>query len=140
MELDKLTLDELVALNKKIEAEMNNREDGFFYIVNIRSFGSVVERKYKNEFLAEEDCSFFNGDNGIAEVYTNNEKCKIQICGSKYFIDSEENYHLWKSWTKDKSTVERYEEMGTLPDLLAELKEEFEKLYSNKTITEPIEI
>jgi hypothetical protein len=141
MELEKLTLDELVALNTKIEIEIDNREDGFFYILHIRSFGSVSEQKCKNEVSAQINCYYYNGDNGIIDLYTNNKECKIKnYGGSKYFIDSEENYHSWKSWAKDKSTVERYEEMGTLPDLLIKAKEEFEKLYSNKIITEPEEI
>ena len=136
MDLNKLTLDDLVALKRNVETEIHNREDGFFYILRIRSFGSVTEMNCKNQTSAIDICSEYNGDNGIVDIYTNNKDCNIKMyCGTLYYIESEEKYKNWKSWITDKNYIERAEDSDD-----EEAREEFQKFYGDKTIIEPIEI
>lgn len=62
--------EELIELYKKIEQS----KDGFFYLVVTRVYGSVWKEIHFNEFTVNKQRSKYNGDNGIVDVYTNNDK------------------------------------------------------------------
>jgi hypothetical protein len=40
MNLDNYTFDELIELKDKINSQINSFEDGYFYICDVRSYGS----------------------------------------------------------------------------------------------------
>ncbi len=52
MNLDKLTMDELISLRNKIEYKINSYEDGYLYICSVRQFGSVWEERPSSATLA----------------------------------------------------------------------------------------
>ena len=52
--------------------------------MNIRSFGFNTFILYGNEFIVQDVCDRYNGDNGIVDVYTNNLAHKIYTEGEVY--------------------------------------------------------
>ncbi|MCK9417132.1 hypothetical protein M0Q97_10800 [Candidatus Dojkabacteria bacterium] len=98
MDLKKYTLKELKELKNKVENEINNFEDGYFYVCNIQSYGNNYDIYLKNHIKAEELLNEYNGDNGFCDLYTNSPMISINDGpgGSVYYIESDELYKRWE--------------------------------------------
>ena len=55
--------------------------DEFFYVTCLRCYGSIWWETHKNEFVVQELCDEYYGDNGIVDVYTNNPNHNISSYG-----------------------------------------------------------
>jgi hypothetical protein len=65
----------------KALGKLNDYEDGFIYLTCLRCYGSVRWEQHTNEFVAQQLCDEYYGDNGIVDVYTNNPNHNIQSYG-----------------------------------------------------------
>jgi len=111
MNLDKLTMDELISLRNKIEYKINSYEDGYLYICSVRQFGSVWEERPSSLYSLRELCDSYYGDNGIVDVYTNNPNLEFpemgfENYGDVMYIKSEDDYRDWVKYNKEKNFVE----------------------------------
>ena len=111
MNLDKLTMDELISLRNKIEYKINSYEDGYLYICSVRQFGSVWEERPSSLYSLRELCDSYYGDNGIVDVYTNNpnlefREMEFENYGDVMYIKSEDDYREWIKHTKTKNLIE----------------------------------
>jgi hypothetical protein len=112
MNLDKLTINELIDLKYEINRKINSYSDGYLYICSIRQFGSVSETKVRSIYSLRELCDEFNGENGIVDVYTNNPNLKYPEMefynyGDIMLIESEYDYREWVKYTKEKNFIEK---------------------------------
>jgi len=115
MNLDKLTIDELISLRNEIEGRIQSFEDGYLYICSVRQFGSVWEERPSNLYTLSELCDSYNGDNGIVDVYTNNPNLKFPEMefynyGDVMFIKSEYDYREWVKFNKSRKLIESIRE------------------------------
>jgi hypothetical protein len=111
MNLDKLTMDELISLRNEIEGRIHSFEDGYLYICSVRQFGSVWEERPSSLYSLKELCDSYHGDNGIVDVYTNNPNLEFPEMdfynyGDVEFIKSEYDYREWVKYNKEKYFVE----------------------------------
>jgi hypothetical protein len=160
MNLDKLTMDELISLRNKIDNKIQSYEDGYLYICSVRQFGSVWEERPSSLYSLRELCDSYYGDNGIVDVYTNNPNLEFSEMefynyGDVMYIKSEGDYRDWVKYNKEKNFVEditkrvneweeskdkplRYRPMFA-PIWTKEEVEEFTKDFESKTwdFTEP---
>ena len=160
MNLDKLTMDELISLRNEIEGRIHSFEDGYIYICSVRQFGSVWEERPSSLYSLKELCDSYHGDNGIVDVYTNNPNLEFPEMefynyGDVEFIKSEYDYREWVKYNKEKYFVEsvtekvnEWEECKDKPLMCRpmfapiwtkEQVEEFTKEFESKTwdFTEP---
>jgi hypothetical protein len=110
MNLDKLTMDELISLRNKIEYKINSYEDGYLYICSVRQFGSVWEERPSSLYSLRELCDSYYGDNGIVDVYTNNPnlefpEMEFENYGDVMYIKSEDDYREWVKYNKEKNFI-----------------------------------
>ena len=160
MNLDKLSMDELISLRNEIEGRIYNHTDGYLYICSVRQFGSVWEERPSSLYSLKELCYSYYGDNGIVDVYTNNPNLEFPEMefynyGEINFIKSEYDYREWVKYTKEKNFIKdvtervneweeckdkplRYRPMFA-PIWTKEQVEEFTKEFESKTwdFTEP---
>jgi hypothetical protein len=61
--------------------KLKNTSDGFIYLACVRCYGSIQWITYNNEFLTQELCDDYNGDDGIVDIYTNNPNTTINSYG-----------------------------------------------------------
>lgn len=80
----------------KIRKEIGNTSDGFIYLACVRSYGSVQWITFINQFLAQELCDEYNGDDGIVDIYTNNPNNTIDGYGDVEVISIEELQNISK--------------------------------------------
>jgi hypothetical protein len=111
MNLEKLTMDELISLRNEIDNRIYNYTDGYLYICSVRKFGSVWEEKPKSLYSLKELCDSYTGDNGIVDVYTNNPnldfpEMEFYNYGDVCYIKSEYDYREWVKYTKEKHFIE----------------------------------
>jgi len=111
MNLDKLTMNELISLRNDIQGRIHSYTDGYLYICSVRQFGSVWEEKPSSLYSLKELCGEYNGDNGIVDVYTNNPNLKFPEMdfynyGDVMFIETEGDYKQWVEHTKRKNLIE----------------------------------
>ena len=111
MDITKLTMDELISLQRKIDGLIHLYKDGYIYICSVRQFGSVWEESPTSIYSLKELCNEYNGDNGIVDVYTNNPNLEFTEMefynyGDVMFINSEYDYREWIKHTKAKNLIE----------------------------------
>jgi hypothetical protein len=82
--------DQVYILRNKIK----NTSDGFIYLTCIRCYGSIQWITFNNEFLTQELCDEYNGDNGIVDIYTNNPNNTINSYGDVEVKSLEELQNL----------------------------------------------
>ena len=97
MNLDKLTMDELISLRNEIDGRIYGYTDGYLYICSVRQFGSVWEERPNSLYALKELCNSYYGDNGIVDVYTNNPNLEFPEMefynyGDVNYIKSEDDY------------------------------------------------
>lgn len=111
MDLKKYTLKELKELKNKVENEIINFEDGYFYVCNIQSYGNNYDIYLKNHIKAEELLNEYNGDNGYCYLYTNSPLITLSDSDSLdsiYYIENFELYKKWKDYQIRKRIVDNY--------------------------------
>jgi len=145
MNLDKLTMDELISLRNKIEYKINSYEDGYLYICSVRQFGSVWEERPSSLYSLRELCDSYNGDNGIVDVYTNNPNLEFPEMefynyGDVMFIKSEDDYRDWVKYNKDKNFIEdvtqRLDEWDEKKDLPLRHRPHFAPIWTREQVGE----
>lgn len=76
--------------------EIINTPDGFIYVTCLRCYGSVQWETHKNEFVVQDLCDEYYGDNGIVDVYTNNPNNKISSYGDVQVMTYDEIINMSK--------------------------------------------
>ena len=69
-------------LVEEIRTKLNKASDGFIYLACLRCYGSIQWITFSNEFLTQELCDEYYGDNGIVDVYTDNPNTTVYSYGS----------------------------------------------------------
>lgn len=111
MNLDKLTISELISLRDEVNGRIYEYTDGYLYICSVRQFGSVWEERPSSLWSLKELCDSYNGHNGIVDVYTNNANLKFPEMefynwGGVFYIKSEYDYREWVKFRKEKKFIE----------------------------------
>jgi len=61
--------------------EIDNHNDGFIYEATSWVHGGSQTHKFKNSFAAKEFIDYFNGDNGVVDLTTNNKEFAEEMFG-----------------------------------------------------------
>lgn len=96
IDFTKYSVEELRELENSISYYIHNREDGFSYICECRSYGRNWKQTLTNEVAVNDLCGEYNGEDGIVDVYTTNPDAKIENYGEVNHIKSVEDYEKWK--------------------------------------------
>jgi hypothetical protein len=145
MNLDKLTMDELISLRNEIEGRIHSFEDGYIYICSVRQFGSVWEERPSSLYSLKELCDSYHGDNGIVDVYTNNPNLEFPEMyfynyGDVEFIKSEYDYREWVKYNKEKyfvdSVTEKVNEWEECKDKPLMCRPMFAPIWSKEQVDE----
>jgi hypothetical protein len=145
MNLDKLSMDELISLRNEIEGKIYNYSDGYLYICSVRQFGSVWEERPSSLYSLKELCNSYNGDNGIVDVYTNNPNLEFPEMefynyGDISYIKSEYDYREWVKYTKEKNFIkdvtERVNEWEECKDKPLRYRPMFAPIWSKEQVDE----
>jgi hypothetical protein len=145
MNLDKLTMDELISLRNEIEGRIHSFEDGYLYICSVRQFGSVWEERPSSLYSLKELCDSYHGDNGIVDVYTNNPNLEFPEMyfynyGDVEFIKSEYDYREWVKYNKEKyfvdSVTEKVNEWEECKDKPLMCRPMFAPIWSKEQVDE----
>ena len=123
MDFTKYSVEELRELQNRIGGYLQNREDGFIYICEVRSYGSKWKNTLTNELAVNDLCEDYNGQDGIVNVYTSNPDAKITNYGGDIMlIKSKDEYDKWLLGTEmanEISTAEHrlkiWEERHNMP-------------------------
>jgi hypothetical protein len=75
----------------EIECQIRNISDGFKYLTQTCVYGSVTWQSHNNAFCANEEVSYYYGDNGVVYLYTNNPDHGIENYSGDTMIMSEED-------------------------------------------------
>lgn len=79
--------------------KLNDYEDGFIYLTCLRCYGSVRWEQHTNEFVVQQLCNEYSGDNGIVDVYTNNPNHSIDSYGDVEVMSVDQLKELSKEST-----------------------------------------
>lgn len=90
------SVEELRELENKISHYIYNRNDGFVYICECRSYGRNWKQVLTNEVAVNDLCGEYDGEDGIVDVYTTNPDAKIQNYGQVMYVQTEMDYTKWK--------------------------------------------
>ena len=96
IDLTKYSVEELRNLQNTIGRYLQNRDDGFVYICEVRSYGNNWKDVLTNEIAVNDLCEKYDGYDGIVDVYTNNPDAKIENYGEVNYIKSQEDYDKWR--------------------------------------------
>ena len=80
----------------KLYSEIIETSDGFLYVTCLRCYGSVQWETHKNEFIVQDLCNEYYGDNGIVDVYTNNPEHNISSYGDVEVMTYDEIINMSK--------------------------------------------
>ena len=107
IDLSKYSIGELVELKNEVSNMIDNYKDGYFYICNIRSYGSnCKDNSIHNIHTLQELCYEYSGENGIVDVYSNNpDLSMIDNYGDLMYIVSESDYTKWKNYEYLKNSI-----------------------------------
>lgn len=148
MNLDKLTMDELISLRNEIDGRIYSHTDGYLYICSVRQFGSVWEERPKSLHSLRELCGEYNGDNGIVDVYTNNPNLEYPEMdfynyGDVMYIKTEGDYRQWIEHTKRKNLIEdvtkRLDEWDECKDKPLMYRPHFAPFWTREEVSEWVE-
>ena len=64
--------------------------DGFLYVTCLRCYGSLQWETHHNNFVVQNLCDEYYGDNGIVDVYTNNPNHNISNYGDVKVMTEQE--------------------------------------------------
>ena len=111
MDLTKYSVEELRELQNRIGGYLQNRNDGFIYICEVRSYGNNWKNILTNELSVNDLCADYDGYDGIVDVYTTNPDAKIENYGEVNYIKSQEDYDKWKKSKDLIGVIKKAEEM-----------------------------
>jgi hypothetical protein len=103
MNIETLTLNEMVELRDKLNDSINNYSDGFIYELHIRSYGRNWRETVSNAVAVQERCWEYNGDEGIIDIYTTNRDLRVHNYGETYYFPTLDDGKRWR----DKRYLER---------------------------------
>lgn len=116
------SVEELRELENSISNFLYNREDGFEYICQCRSYGRRWTQRLTNELAVNDLCREYDGYDGIVDVYTTNPDAKIQNYGGVNYIKSVEDYEKWKQSNdlidlikSPKDSIKKWNERDEVP-------------------------
>ena len=78
------------SLVSRLYYELMKKSDGYLYLTCLRCYGSIQYSTVNNEFIAQQLCDEYNGENGIVDVFTNNTKCNITTYGDVTILTLED--------------------------------------------------
>ena len=112
IDLSQYTVEELVELKDTVTNRINEYEDGYFYICNVRSYGrNWKESGITNTHTLQDLCYEYFGDDGIVDVYSNNPNIhNLQNYGDLAYVPTKEDYTKWKDYTYLKNSIPQREE------------------------------
>ena len=62
---------------RSLRSELKSMSDGYIYLTCLRCYGSIQWSTHSNSHTVQELCNSYNGDDGIVDVYTNNQSPDI---------------------------------------------------------------
>lgn len=77
-------------LADQLYSEIINTPDGFLYVTCLRCYGSLQWETHLNNFVVQNLCDEYYGDNGIVDVYTNNPDHHITSYGDVRVMTEQE--------------------------------------------------
>ncbi len=106
IDLGEYTLEQLKDLHDTVRDAIWKWDDDELYICEISRYGSKYTETYKNLEMVKDACYKYNGDNGIMDVYTTNEKILDKIeshnfYGNVYLIENIDTYQKYKKWATE---------------------------------------
>lgn len=107
MKLDGLTLEELYSLRSRLNGMIDQYEDGFEYICNVRSYGSNWVENLTNGKTVQDLCYRYYGDEGIVDIYTTNPTLSVDNYGEVNYIVSVEDYKKWEFHQNQSDLIQR---------------------------------
>lgn len=112
MNIDNLTIDELIELRDSINDRINTYKDGYEYICKVRSYGrNWREHGIYNVYTLQELCDRYSGEDGIVDVYsTNPNLLDIHNYGNVMYIESEKDLEIWEKIQYYTFTIPELEE------------------------------
>jgi len=78
------------ALVANLRNQLEKSSDGYIYLTCLRCYGSIQYYTYNNEFVVQQLCDEYYGENGIVDVYTSNPNNSIQTYGDVTVMSIEE--------------------------------------------------
>lgn len=110
--LSSYNIQEVLMLKHMCEEYINDYEDGYEYICNVRSYGRAWTEEVKNFYLLEELCRQYDGYDGIVDVYSTNPNLEeFYNYGDVYYIKSKKDYEKWKRYESLVSQINEIEEL-----------------------------
>jgi hypothetical protein len=110
MKFEGLTLEELYSLRNKLDNMIDQYDDGFVYICNVRSYGSNWVDNLTNYKTVQDLCYQYYGYDGIVDIYTTNPTLSVDNYGEVNYIVSVEDYKKWKEYQKQSVLIQTIEE------------------------------
>lgn len=141
MELNHLTIEELVELKNQIDNYLYSYEDGYFYICKVRSYGRNWDEHISNYHSLQQLCYEYNGDDGIVDVYSNNpDLSELHNYGDTKFIPSKEDYRKWREYEYLKRIIpeieKELEEWDNRDNLPFNKRPNFKPIYTQENLEE----
>ena len=109
MDFTKYSVAELRELQNKIGNYLQNLNDGFIYICQVRSYGNNWTNVLTNELAVNDLCVEYDGYDGIVDVYTTNPNAKIDNYGEVNYVKSKEDYDKWYGASTFTADIKNYE-------------------------------
>ena len=106
LDLSTLSFEELITLQEKVSSLISNYSDGFFYICEIRHYGSSHIERPSNVYSLTQLTYEYNGENGIMDIYTNNKELNISNYGDTFYIPSKKDYSSFREYSQLKRNYE----------------------------------
>jgi hypothetical protein len=110
MDFTKYSVEELRELQNNIAYYLENRNDGFIYICEVRSYGNRWKNVLTNELAVNDLCIQYDGYDGIVDVYTTNPDANISNYGEVNYIKSQEDYDKWYGASTFVADIKNYED------------------------------
>ena len=68
-------IEEAKSVLANLQNTLSNLFDGYFYIIKLRSYGSITFYKFNNIYEVTDFCEpFISGDDGLCDLYTDNKE------------------------------------------------------------------
>ena len=111
MNIDHLTIEELIELRNTVEDKIYGYKDGYTYICKVRSYGrNWMDKGVHNQYVLQELCNKYDGYDGIVDVYSTNPNLTIHNYGETKYIKSVEDYEIWEKIENIKHMIPRIEQ------------------------------
>ena len=142
IDLSQYTVEELVELKDTVTNRINEYEDGYFYICNVRSYGrNWKDTGIMNVHTLQDLCYEYFGDDGIVDVYSNNPNIhNLQNYGDLAYVPTKEDYTKWKDYTYLKNSIppleKELDEWDSRDDVSFNQRRHFAPIYTREDLSE----